>query len=133
MGYEVIVSVGRVHDDNFYETEESKGLQYFREYASVDLCKPGNDSSFLQAIRQAKENDNDLKPVYLYAPMGDGDTQVVKDKYDDKLFPIPIQDALDALRKDNERDPYRRFKWAVALLESMAEDSENLFVISWGY
>ncbi len=133
MGYEIIVAVGKVYDDNFFPTEDSKNQRYFREYASVDLCKPGYDSSFLMAMEQARENESELKPVYLYAPMGDGDTQVTKDRYDAKLYPIPIQDALDALRKDNERDPYRRFKWAVALLESMADDTEKLFVISWGY
>jgi len=133
MGYEVMMSIGRVHDENFYETEESKGHRYFRIDATVDLCKPGYDSSFLMAMEQARENAPEQKPVYLYAPMGDGDTQVVKDRYDAKLFPIPIQDALDALRKDEERDPYRRFKWAVALLEAMADDTENLMVVAWGY
>jgi len=41
--------------------------------------------------------------------------------------------VVEALKKDAKDDDYRRFKWALALLEAMKDDSERLSVLLYGH
>jgi len=126
MGYEVQMLVGKVHRG--FGVGDDIDRDWFQLYATVDLCKPGE--SALDDLSNASKE----KEIYTYAVMGDGDTSVIDDRYGKTLRPIPIQDALEALHTDQRRDYYRRFGWAIALLESMVqEEGGNLSVVLWGY
>lgn len=128
MGYEVKVLVGK--STNFLQREEK--TNWFQIMGMVDLCKPGHGSG-ISKLCQSIELDKVAQKVYLYAPMGDGDTTVEEDCYGVKLKTIPLEIVLDALYADQENDPYRRFKWAIALLEAMQDDLENLEIVLYGY
>lgn len=128
MGYEVKVLVGK--STNFLQRKEK--TNWFQIMGMVDLCKPGHDSG-ISKLCQSIELDKVAQKVYLYAPMGDGDTTVGEDCYGVKLKTIPLEIVLDALYADQENDTYRRFKWAIALLEAMQDDLENLEIVLYGY
>ncbi len=123
MGYELILSVGKAQKP--FAKEETR---WFQIMATVDLCKPGYESEVYKLTTSDKSD-----PVYIFPPMGDGDTTITKDRYDSPLHTIPIDKMLIAMRKDEARDPYRRFKWAIAMLESMLNDSEELSCVLFGY
>ncbi len=129
MGYEIQMLVGRVHENQKGYSPDTKDKCWFNVFANVDLCKPGNGTAIMKLKDAAKAD-----PIYTYAIMGDGDTEVVEDKYGDKIKPIPIQDVLEALYIDQRNDHYRRFSWAIALLEKMVhEENGQLSVAFWGY
>lgn len=129
MGYEVQMLVGKVHENMKGYTDDSKDKSWFQIYATVDLCKPGYD-----AVVMKLKNATKADPVYMYAIMGDGDTEVTEDRYGESVFPIPVQDVLEALHADQRNDYYRRFSWATALLQKMvAEENGQLSVAFWGY
>jgi len=126
MGYETQLIIGRDTGQSY--TDEGT---YFMVYAHVDMCKMGDSALFnLPWVNKTPEKEK----WYFYAPMGDGDTVVDEDRYGDIPRPVPIADVINALREDVTKNDYRRFKWALALLEAMAEDSpEGLSVLMWGY
>lgn len=108
---------------------------YFQTYAMVDLCCPGPDTHLLKL--DWKNTDKHVV-WYFYE---DGNTAVKQDGYGDSPQPIPVEEVIEALEKDlveslegypgSEGDPdsggYRRFKWAIALLKSMDDDTQVLF------
>lgn len=129
MGYEVQMLVGKVHENMKGYCDDTKDKAWFQIYASVDLCKPGYDA----VVMKLKDNSK-ADPVYMYSVMGDGDTQIAEDCYGETIVPIPIQNVIEALHTDQRNDYYRRFRWALALLESMRdEEGGQLSVAFWGY
>ncbi len=104
----------------------SKKITWFRIYATVDLCKCGYESNIHNIDHINKDESH-----FWYWYDGNGETS--KDCYGDKLKPIPIKEVVEALRKDTKKDDYRRFKWALALLESMQNDKEDLTVLFYGH
>ncbi len=128
MGYEVQMLVGKVHENMKGFTDDTKDKSWFSIYATVDLCKPG-PAKILELNDQAKAGT-----VYIFAVMGDGDTPVVDDRYGSPIVPIPIQDVLEALYIDQRTDYYRRFRWAIRLLEAMLDEEDGqLSVAFWGF
>lgn len=103
-----------------------KGI-YFAVMAMIDLCKCGYDSEISKIDWKNKERESSFWYFYY------GSEEIKEDRYGDTPKPINIKTVLVALRKDSEREDYRRFKWAIALLESMEKDSENLQVLFYGY
>lgn len=129
MGYEVQMLVGQVHENMKGFCDDTKDKAWFQIYATVDLCKPGYG-----AVVMKLKDDTKTDPVYMYPVMGDGDTQIAEDQYGAAIVPIAIQDVLEALHTDQRNDYYRRFQWAIALLESMqGEEQGQLSVAFWGY
>jgi len=126
MGYETELLVGRDTGDSY----SSEG-QYFMVYAHVDMCKLGMTAVLdLPWVNKTPE----VKKWYWYAPTGDGNTIITEDRYGDMPRPVPIADVITALKEDLVNSDYRRLKWALALLESMEENSgEELSVLLWGY
>ena len=126
MGYETQLLVGKATDMEF------QGKKYFMVYATVDMSKMGYDSAVYD-LPWKNENTDDVMWEW-YAPTGDGDIAVCQDRYGDYPQPVPVGDVIEALRTDSAGDDYRRFKWALALLEAMEKDTpEGLSVILWGY
>jgi hypothetical protein len=100
---------------------------YFMVYATIDLCKCGYDSEVLKLDWRNKESDSVV--WYFY----NGSEETREDLYGESSKPIKIQEVLGALKKDAKKDDYRRFKWAISLLESMVNDSEDLEVLFYGH
>ncbi len=125
MGYETQLIVG-VDTGQSY----SDAGTYFQVYATIDMCKLGHQSAVHDLDSVNKTPDE--KSWYFYAPAGDGDTPVTKDRYGAMFKPIPIADVIAALEKDAETTDYRRVLWAITMLKAM-DKVERLSVILWGY
>jgi len=140
MGYEINLMIGKlglrgpeyerdtdglyIKDDHNNLTPTGRTESYFMQYASLDLCKPGYDSHIFNI---ASTNPDPKEVVYWYV----GDTRITTDRYGEELRPVPILEVLEALQEDDQE--YRRFRWAVALLESMVDDSEEIHVLLYGH
>lgn len=62
------------------------------------------------------------------------DGLVTTDRYGHCLGVMEIDDMITAMRKDNEREPYRRFTLALALLESIKSNfPEVVKVVTYGH
>jgi hypothetical protein len=98
---------------------------YFSIYATIDLCKcGGREINNLDRI-----NKDTSHHWYWYT----GNGRTVEDCYGDKLKPVPIIDVINAIEQDSFDNDYRRFEWALALLNSMKNDTENLSVLLRGH
>jgi hypothetical protein len=113
-------------DGNFIYTGRKE--TWFQIMATIDLSKCGSGSAIHDIDRVNKDESHGW---YWYE--SDGNTRTTEDKYGDQLKPVQLQVVIDALKKDIEKDDYRRFKWALALLESMVDDRENLTCLIFGH
>ena len=86
MGYETELIVGKQST-----LDMDEGI-YFSVYATIDMCKCGYESALYNL--DWKYTPDDGKPVYSYAPTGDGNTTVNEDRYGDIPKPIPIKDVI---------------------------------------
>lgn len=108
MGYEQKMYLGEVHTWN--------SNPYFMVVAEVDLCKTGEDWNY---------HFNNGIEVYFYGT--NGNTEIKKDSYGDKLKAIPAKNFLPILKeawKKSKKDftgwsyGYRRFYIALKTLEA---------------
>lgn len=113
-------------DENNEFIKSGKKATWFEVMAMIDLCKAGYES---EIHKIDKKNTDENHFWYFY----ENNSEITKDSYGEKLKPVPILTVLEALKKDNEYDPYRRFTWAIALLESMKDDKEELYVLIYGH
>ena len=97
-------------------------LHQLEVYASMDLCNT-YDSHLQKLVYKYKEKTKEEHSVVFFYDT-DGDTRIKEDPYGELLVPIPLQEVLETVQKDVERNDYRRFKWLHNLLESMKDDSE---------
>ncbi len=100
---------------------------YFMIYAEIDLCKLGRDSHIGKILT---ENKSDKEEFYYFG--SDGNTKITEDIYGSKPNEISVAKCIEALRLDVKDSDYRRFKWALALLESMKDENE-ISVIWYGH
>ena len=117
MGYELYMKVGKVPETDILKNKE--GQRWFSEECVIDLAKCGESN----VGRLAGDYMTKGKALlYWY----ENDKEVTEDFCGDKPTPIPTKKVIEALRKDvkvldygdNDR-PYRRFEWALALLEAI--------------
>lgn len=128
MGYEIKMFVGR--KGSLLGNEN--GNQFFRVDAELDLCKIGSDNPLSEYIDKAFVKAKEEKEgIYLYGL--DGNQKFTKDCYGDKLPLCPIEEVYKVVKKTAQKDNYRRFKWAEALLASMKDDPEGLSVVFYGH
>ena len=120
MGYETKLIIGST---TFNEGEAN----YFMKYAEIDLCKIGFTSKITELDMF---NTDETTSWYFYT---NDDKRVTEDDYGCRIKPLPLHDFIIKLREDAENSDYRRFKWALALLEAMATDSEPKYVIAYGH
>lgn len=113
-------------DENNNVIPTGKKATWFEVMAIIDLCKAGYGSEIHKIDRK---NTDENHFWYFY----EGSAEITEDCYGEKLKPVPIITVLEALKKDNENDQYRRFTWAIALLESMKYDKEELSVLIYGH
>lgn len=108
---------------------------WFQVMATLDLCKLGYQKDALndliaQAHKTAKEQ---AKTLFHYYYADDGNTKITEDMYGDGFWPVPVKEVLAAMKQSADAKTYRRLIWAIALLESMAEDREGLEVLFYGH
>lgn len=96
---------------------------YFMVCATIDMCKIGNSHLY----KALKVNHDKTHEWYWY----DGDKDVRDDCYGDKPLPATIDECIVALRMDVQNDDYRRFKWALSLLESMKKNEGGDLKVLW--
>lgn len=116
-------TVGEIDGDSVYYpyVKDGNGVlvktdvdeTYFMIAAEIDLCKVGDSNLF-----KALEVNKDKKREYYWYGM-DGNVRISDDRYGDKPELASLEDCIEALKKDVAESDYRRFKWALALLESM--------------
>jgi len=117
MGYELYMKVGKVPEIDILKNNE--GQSCFIEECVIDLCKCG-ESNVGNLASDYMTKGKAL--LYWY----ENDKEVTEDACGDKPKPIPTKLVIEALRKDvkvldhgdNDR-PYRRFEWALSLLEAI--------------
>jgi hypothetical protein len=117
MGYELYMKVGNVHQSDILKNE--KGQRWFSEECVIDLSKCGESN-----VGKLAGDYMTKGKALLY--WFEDDKRVTEDSYGGKPTPIPTREVIEALRKDvkvldhgdNDR-PYRRFEWALALLEAI--------------
>lgn len=113
-------------DDNGSFLTTGKKETWFQIMAAIDLCKCGSDSAIHKIDRV---NSDESHHWYWY----DGNERITEDCYGDKPKPVPVSDVIAALRSDMKHENYRRFTWALALLETMENDPEGLSVLLYGH
>lgn len=105
MGYEVkLFAVERISDEG-----------YCSVVAEIDLCKPG-EGAFMTLH---KTNKGDGR-AYVYGL--DGNTAFNKDRYDDAMSIMKVDDVISAIAKDNRKQKYRRYNIALAFLKAFKKD-----------
>lgn len=138
MGYESKLYIGELHeaedvyvedenaeDGSGYPKDENGDLiptgkkeRWLNIFGMIDLCKCGSESKWLKIVSEfSQEIDENVYPFIFE----EGDIQIKEDKYGDKLIPVPLEEVLIALKDDNKRGNYRRFKWAIAMIESILD------------
>lgn len=113
------------HGGNYIPTGRNE--IFFSVYATVDLCKCGQES----AIHRLDRVNKDASKVWYWYE--NPNQQSKEDCYGDELRPVPISQVLAALEEDCEREDYRRLRWARDLLRSMVGDEEGLQVLVAGH
>jgi len=122
MGYESKYYIVKKSKDGVLDYD---GKFYAQNIAMFDMCKFPELSNFFK-----KETD-----CYIYSD--DGNTPILKDRYDDSLKELSIKEALTALLQAEEgNEQYRRIAPFKSLLTALNKDSnkwENLYVLHYGY
>jgi len=99
--------------------------------ATLDLCKVGYSGPVYDVLPEMTPND----PESWFIWASDGNTRIIRDAYNAPLGRVDPEQLLKALRKDNysQKDPYRRFLAAEALLESLIDTFPTLVVLTEGH
>jgi len=117
---------------NYVETGRAEA--WFQIYAEIDLCKWGYQKDAFNDLVTKSHDEKRAKKEVIYFYGTDGNTRITEDCYGAQMFPVPIKDALKALKASEDKSaPYRRATWAIALLESMVGDPEELGVMFYGH
>ncbi len=159
MGYEIKLIIGKASnvksderekdltkpydDGSGYECKKDKDgndvltgrtLVWFNVMAELDLCKLGYQDDQLNRLIAQSHNTAKANPKTVHEFYGttEGNQAATEDRYGSGLWPVPIRDVLTAIAGVEDQE-YRRLKWAKALLESMADDPEELQVMFWGH
>ena len=120
-------------DENGKPVETGRVMNYFTKYAEVDMCKLGGQDDSLNRLIQhsfslAKQHPD--KVYYFYGR--DGNSEVTEDRYGARMHPVPLKDLVRALNDLPDLE-YRRLRWLKALVDSMSDDTEEMFAMFYGY
>jgi len=95
--------------------------------AMVGLCKAGYDSKIHAMC--GKENSYHYN-VFFYVG---GNDEILDDNYSELMRVYTAQEVLNSLIEDDKEFPYRRFKIAIALLQSVIKEFKNPIVAMFGH
>lgn len=113
--------------------ETGRKEAWFQIMAEVDLCKLGYQEDVLNRLIDQSHDKKRAEKEVVYFYGTDGNTRYMQDRYDSPMFAVPIKKVLDAMKQTEGAKTYRRLVWAIALLEAMASDEEQLEVMFWGH
>jgi hypothetical protein len=147
MGYEVKIFVVR-HRPNQSLCADG----WCQVLGSLDLSKIGDGDVMNCIIKYHKEQANIPKKnkYFFYDNYGNREFKVCKDKYDEYMPLIPIQEFFYALLLNNDRIKknqdyggagYRRFDVAISLIEPFVKSDQwkselednYLYIMAWGH
>lgn len=118
------------YESRFYVVDKSSfqignQLYYANIIAMFDMSKMGYDSKTLTLVGVSPDAN-----CYVYAD--DGNTQIVKDRYDKKLTDVDFGALIKCLKSDD--DGSRRIKPFLAFLEGIDTSQwDGLRVLHFGY
>lgn len=122
--YETTLLIGKSTNMRWFDKQTqalSDEYNYFMVYAQIDLSKA-------PAVYTTIESG---QKMYFF-DTSDGNRSVIKDEYGSPLYAHSAGEILTQLKDTS--DDYRRYKWAIALLESMIETAgEDLHVLLFGH
>lgn len=121
MGYESRLYV--VKKSHFIKGFDNRDKTYAEVIAMFDLSKV-----YAVSDRMRRYKDTD---AYIYA--SDGNTEIIEDFYGEPLKEIPIKDAVKIIKEASNTDDYWRYEPCIALLEALANKSDELVVLHYGY
>lgn len=123
MGYETKLIIGRKTNMEGYKNKDAK---FVIVVAEIDLCKSVFGGTYI-------DKEQDTEKVYIYA--SDGDTEIVEDRYGDRLFAVNPKKVLKMMQDANKPEKYRRYNAAIPLLKSLIKDfkNEDLTCILFGH
>ena len=112
-------------DDDFVPSGRME--RHFFEVANVDLCKIYDSETSKVATASFRKK---APQVVIKWFRGNDDEET--DSYGDYPTPVPLSKVIKALKKDcknleysDSTLPYRRFEWALALLEAIDKRDES--------
>ncbi len=124
MGYEVRMKIGRAIDYS-NDKEEVNEISFLVD-AEIDLSVIGGGALGKLVMKsQTAAEENKKESYYFYG--SDGNSRITRDNYDAPFSPVEIDEVIAAIESDG--DEYRRFKWALALLNSIKETTRNEFKV----
>jgi hypothetical protein len=112
-------------------TPDMKNEVFCRLIGMIDISKPGHDSE-IRKVNEKREGDEANK-YYFYCC--DGNHSLQKDQYGEKLRYRPLAEVLEAVEKDNKREPrYGRYRILLATLKEIQKSNfDNPLVAFFGY
>ena len=161
MGYETRAFIVKRYD---FSSREVKGKKFFHgeDIAMIYLCKCGG-GKFVDLMSKYKKDPLNIA-LWKFGHNGVGQKEwdelqnsdlwkngwedrlteafynedITEDKYGSAPVSIPAKEALEALKEDNKKEPYRRYIVLIAMLESiLAEFSEHevkeMYVVTYGH
>ena len=122
MGYETKIIIAQVEDDG-----------YCSQIAMVDLCKCG-DGAFATLVQKSTPKDHKFF-IYVGTEEDGEEIKVDTDMYGSPLSCMDATDVLFALRTDQDKDHYRRFSMAIALIEQAIDGfgEDGIKIIGYGH
>ena len=123
MGYEsklVIVKKSHLGAD-----PDCDNKTWAEKIAEVNLSCVGNECAFWN-----------YPPTDCYYYDDEVDHPILKDKYEEELKEIPLDDCITILEDANTKDPYRRYTIALGLLKAFNDNDwcdGDIVVLHYGY
>jgi len=112
MGYELKIKIGRVGNPRPISRKENRTS--FLADITIDLACCG-DSNIAKIAEQSFSVYAQPKIQYY-----EGDHTITEDACGSKPSLVPLEKIIEALKKDIKKEDYRRFRWALATLESVS-------------
>ena len=128
MGYESKVYIVQKHNHYMHEMRNSKCMFFGEVVASFDMCKfPFPE--FTQAFDKPTD-------CYIFFD-GDGDNEVLEDKYGVPLTEASVDMVINCLENLNDKtDSYRRTLPLLAMLKAFKENEsewQNIVILHYGH
>jgi len=120
------------YESRFYVVEKSSFIKpepgnmvFSSIIACFSMSKMGYRSKTMKLVEISLPTN-----CYIYAD--DGNTQIIKDRYDDKLKDVDMGALIKCLKADD--DGYRRIKPFIAFLESLDLSKwDQIKILHFGY
>ena len=115
-------------------------MEDYLKIAMIDLSKAG-DGEVAKVFKQGRERSKAWIKKGGNAPYAEWrlcrecerEDPIIEDMYGDPLGANTAEEVLLALKHDNEKDRYRRFDIAIAMIEAAMGKFRDLHILSFGH